>query len=53
MLKRVYERRKAAETASPEDVPPTETELLIQIRDLLANTPSAEGDHILRGNAQR
>jgi large conductance mechanosensitive channel len=40
-------RRKAEATASPQDVPPTETELLIQIRDLLAGVPSPEGNHTL------
>jgi large conductance mechanosensitive channel len=38
-------KRKTEETASPSDVPPTETELLIQIRDLLAGVPSPEGNH--------
>ncbi len=43
-LKRVaFERQKAAEDATPADVPPTETELLIEIRDLLAGRPSPEG----------
>ena len=47
-LKRVaFSRQKLAEEATPVDVPPTETELLIQIRDLLARTPSPEGDHTL------
>lgn len=43
-------RQKTEETATPTDVPPTETELLIQIRDLLAGTPSPEGDHQLSAN---
>ncbi len=43
-LKRVaFERQKAADEATPADVPPTETELLIEIRDLLAGRPSPEG----------
>ena len=48
LLKRAFARQKAAADATPANVPPTETELLIQIRDLLAGTPSAEGDHALR-----
>ncbi len=40
-------KQKSEATATPEDVPPTETELLIQIRDLLAGSPSPEGDHTL------
>ena len=47
-LKRLaFERQKADEQATPANTPPTETELLIQIRDLLAGRPSAEGDHAL------
>ncbi|HEY0258628.1 MAG TPA: large conductance mechanosensitive channel protein MscL [Lacisediminihabitans sp.] len=47
-LKRVaFNRQKEEEAATPADVPPTETELLIQIRDLLAGRPSPEGDHTL------
>jgi large conductance mechanosensitive channel len=47
-LKRIaFERQKASEQATPVDTPPTETELLIQIRDLLAGRPSPEGDHAL------
>lgn len=47
-LKRVAFRKKQEEAqATPADTPPTETELLIQIRDLLAGTPSPEGDHEL------
>ncbi|WP_165064810.1 large conductance mechanosensitive channel protein MscL [Marisediminicola senii] len=41
-------RQKDEETATPANVPPTETELLIQIRDLLAGRPSPEGDHTLQ-----
>jgi large conductance mechanosensitive channel len=51
-LKRIaYERQKADEQATPADTPPTETELLIQIRDLLAGRPSPEGDHTLPATA--
>lgn len=47
-LKRVaFLRQKKEEEATPVDVPPTETELLIEIRDLLAGRPSAEGNHTL------
>ncbi len=42
-----FARQKASADATPADVPPTETELLIQIRDLLAGVPSPEGDHSL------
>ncbi len=45
-LKKVaFAKQKAAEEATPKDVPPTETELLIEIRDLLAGRPSPEGSH--------
>ena len=40
-------KRKTENAATPVDVPPTEIELLIQIRDLLAGRPSPEGDHTL------
>lgn len=40
-----FARAKQSATATPADIPPTETELLIQIRDLLAGRPSPEGDH--------
>jgi large conductance mechanosensitive channel len=46
-MKKAFARRKQEESASPAETPPTETELLIQIRDLLAGTPSPEGDHAL------
>ena len=46
-----FRRAKAEETATPADLPPTETELLIQIRDLLAGRPSPEGDHALQPTA--
>jgi large conductance mechanosensitive channel len=47
-LKRVaFQRQKADAQATPAGAPPTETELLIQIRDLLAGRPSPEGDHAL------
>ncbi|MFP7761183.1 large conductance mechanosensitive channel protein MscL [Marisediminicola sp. LYQ134] len=49
-LKRVaFLNQKNEEEASPVDVPPTETELLIEIRDLLAGRPSPEGNHTLPG----
>ncbi|HWU46182.1 MAG TPA: large conductance mechanosensitive channel protein MscL [Humibacter sp.] len=38
LLKRVAERRKSGET-EPEDAPPTELDLLTEIRDLLARAP--------------
>ena len=44
-------RQKKENTATPDDVPPSETELLIQIRDLLAGQPSPEGDHTLPTSA--
>lgn len=47
LSKVAFLKQKTAETATPADVPPTETELLIEIRDLLANRPSAEGNHTL------
>jgi large conductance mechanosensitive channel len=46
-MKRAFARKKSEETATPAATPPTEAELLIQIRDLLAGTPSPEGDHTL------
>ena len=48
-----FERQKTAPTAAPADAPPTETELLIQIRDLLAGRPSPEGDHALPPAAEQ
>jgi large conductance mechanosensitive channel len=42
-----FQRQRASEQATPAGTPPTETELLIQIRDLLAGRPSPEGDHAL------
>lgn len=45
--KLAFARQKHETEATPADVPPTETELLIQIRDLLAGSPSPEGDHEL------
>lgn len=53
LMKRAFERKQAEPTATPTDAPPTEIELLIQIRDLLAATPSAEGDHALRTDRPR
>ena len=47
LKRRAFFRQKQEEEATPVDVPPTETELLIQIRDLLAGQPSPEGDHTL------
>jgi large conductance mechanosensitive channel len=46
-MKRAYARKVEEATATPAATPPTETELLIQIRDLLAGAPSPEGDHTL------
>lgn len=40
-----FQRSKEVDTATPADTPPTQEELLIQIRDLLAGRPSPEGDH--------
>jgi large conductance mechanosensitive channel len=53
LKKMAFERQKKEDDATPPDVPPTETELLIQIRDLLAGTPSPEGDHELSGHGGR
>lgn len=53
-LKRVaFHRQKQEEEATPKDVPPTETELLTEIRDLLAGRPSPEGNHTLPGAPPR
>jgi large conductance mechanosensitive channel len=47
-LKKVaFAKQKAAEDATPKDVPPTEAELLIEIRDLLAGKASPEGAHTI------
>ena len=43
LKKTAFRRRKHEDTATPPDLPPTETELLIEIRDLLAGRPSPEG----------
>ncbi|MBK4347147.1 large conductance mechanosensitive channel protein MscL [Lacisediminihabitans changchengi] len=51
LSKIAYAKLKKEEDATPADVPPTETELLIQIRDLLAGVPSPEGDHTLPSTA--
>lgn len=49
-LKKVaFLEQRDEEEATPVDVPPTETELLIEIRDLLAGRPSPEGNHVLPG----
>lgn len=47
LRKLAFEKQKHEAEATPADQPPTETELLIQIRDLLAGRPSPEGDHTL------
>jgi large conductance mechanosensitive channel len=47
LSKIAFLRQKQQPTATPAEVPPTETELLIEIRDLLAQRPSPEGDHTL------
>jgi large conductance mechanosensitive channel len=47
LMKRAFQRKQEEPTATPADAPPTEAELLIQIRDLLAARPSPEGDHAL------
>ncbi|MDH2444180.1 large conductance mechanosensitive channel protein MscL [Amnibacterium sp. CER49] len=44
-MKRAFQRKQEEPTATPADTPPTEAELLIEIRDLLAGRPSPEGDH--------
>ena len=44
-----FARQQAEARATPADTPPTEAELLIQIRDLLAGRPSPEGDHEPQG----
>ena len=43
LKRRAFARQKGEEEATPKDVLPTETELLIEIRDLLAGRPSQEG----------
>jgi large conductance mechanosensitive channel len=45
-LKRASFRKRQVEPAAAEEVPPTELELLAEIRDLLAKTPSG-GAHAL------
>ena len=47
LAKLAFAKQKREEEATPADLPPTETELLIQIRDLLAGRPSPEGDRAL------
>ena len=49
--KLAFAKQKREADATPADLPPTETELLIQIRDLLAGRPSPEGDHTLQAMA--
>ncbi|MBC7401808.1 MAG: large conductance mechanosensitive channel protein MscL [Microbacteriaceae bacterium] len=51
LTKLAFAKQKRQEEATPQDLPPTETELLIQIRDLLADRHSPEGDHALPTNA--
>lgn len=51
LAKLTFAKQKKEEQATPEDLPPTETELLIQIRDLLAGRSSPEGDHALPATA--
>jgi large conductance mechanosensitive channel len=43
LKKSAFARQKAEEEATPANLPPTEAELLIEIRDLLAGRPSPEG----------
>ncbi|WP_150308080.1 large conductance mechanosensitive channel protein MscL [Planctomonas psychrotolerans] len=45
LQKVAFARQKAEAEATPEQLPPTEAELLIEIRDLLAGRPSPEGNH--------
>jgi large conductance mechanosensitive channel len=51
LAKLAFAKQKREEEATPADLPPTETELLIQIRDLLASRPSPEGEHALPATA--
>jgi large conductance mechanosensitive channel len=51
LAKLAFAKQKREEEATPADLPPTETELLIQIRDLLAGRPSPEGEHALPATA--
>jgi large conductance mechanosensitive channel len=43
LQKSAFARQKEEQEATPEALPPTEAELLIEIRDLLAGRPSPEG----------
>ena len=45
LKKAAFLKQKREEEATPADLPPTETELLTEIRDLLAGRPSPEGNH--------
>ncbi|MCY7325920.1 MAG: large conductance mechanosensitive channel protein MscL [Microbacteriaceae bacterium] len=45
LKKAAFLKQKQEEAATPAELPPTETELLTEIRDLLAGRPSAEGNH--------
>ena len=49
LKKSAFARQKAEDEATPENLPPTEAELLIEIRDLLAGRPSPEGTKNPRG----
>ncbi|WP_108248691.1 large conductance mechanosensitive channel protein MscL [Planctomonas deserti] len=49
LKKSAFARQKAEDEATPENLPPTEAELLIEIRDLLAGRPSPEGTQNPRG----
>lgn len=51
LSKVAFAKQKRQAEATPTDLPPTEAELLIQIRDLLAGSPSPEGDHTLPSTA--
>ena len=45
LKKAAFLKQKQEEEATPAELPPTETELLTEIRDLLAGRPSPEGNH--------
>ncbi|MFD3447058.1 large conductance mechanosensitive channel protein MscL [Microbacteriaceae bacterium 4G12] len=49
LKKSAFARQKAEDEATPQNLPPTEAELLIEIRDLLAGRPSPEGTQNPRG----
>jgi large conductance mechanosensitive channel len=52
LQKVAFAKQKAEAEATPENLPPTEAELLIEIRDLLAGRPSAEGNQLQAGPTQ-